>query len=76
MQKTVSERALMARINRKLDEDGEKLKKARQSEQAELGNYYVVSENQNTVTAHGIDDLEAWARDLGVLKPFETLAKA
>ncbi len=72
----VSERALMARINRKLAPKGQAFHKFRvrtpYSEQ--IGTYYTV-EGRN-ITGPAGDDLEAIARDLGLLRPYEALAAA
>jgi hypothetical protein len=66
----VSERAIMARINRKLA-GKEVLKKARGDRQAaSVGDYF-------TVVTKGLGrtsiNLEKFAAELGVLQPFETL---
>jgi hypothetical protein len=68
----ITRRALIQRINRKLPE-GEKLKCSRGAQtENELGAYYTVDECSNTVTASHID-LEKWASELKVLKPYERL---
>ena len=75
MQKKVSERAMQARINRKLAQEGQKLMKTQphSRDRGELGRWYIVDENTNTIAAHGIDTLEALASELGTLKAGETL---
>jgi hypothetical protein len=75
----VSERALMARVNRKLRHKHEQVRKARgfwdgprYYDHPELGRYYVVSHSSNTIEAMDID-LESLARDLGVLAAWEKM---
>lgn len=86
----VSERALMARINRRLEKGNfpevvhrllgtsdwpHKLHKSRSSgELSNLGEFYVVDTYSNTVR-HSHFDLETFARDLEVMANWETLAK-
>ena len=73
---SVSMAALMARINRKLARDGEHLKATRsERDRPELGDYYIVDINRNTVVAkHRYP--EELAREIGVLKPYEALREA
>ena len=75
MQKIISERAMQARINRKLAHDGQKLAKTQphSRHRGELGRWYIVDENTNAITAHGIDDLSKLANELGMLKAGEVL---
>lgn len=70
----VSERALLARINRKLVKDGEKLLRCKQSTRAyaELGDYYVVDTGANVILSKNCD-LEETGRELGVLAAWEEL---
>jgi hypothetical protein len=75
MKVTVSERALLARVNRQLAKEGQTLRTSRSAaERSNFSNYYVLDASGN-VTASGIDDLEKWVRKefAGMLKPFETL---
>lgn len=81
MKKPVSQRALLARINRRLvkaGEHGQQMKSCspRSRWHDDLGNYYIIDLETNAIAASGIDDLEAWARSEmdGILKPFETVA--
>jgi hypothetical protein len=72
----VSMRALIQRINRKIRADDLQLKTAR-NHQMELdvgGRFYVVNTRINGVMqwSKGLD-LEEYARELGVLRPYETL---
>ena len=71
----ISERALMARINRKLAKEGQKLCKCREGSRAmsNLGTYHVIDTYKNAVIDWGIEDLEKWTKDhdLQVLAPWE-----
>jgi hypothetical protein len=72
----VTIRALMARVNRKLAHDGQKLCVSRShAEIQNLGNYHVVDTHKNAVVDYHISDLEKWVRDSfsNVLNPFEKL---
>lgn len=75
--KPVSARALLARINRRLAKDGQQMKTCPERSQwhNELGSYYIVDLDTNTIQTRGVIDLEEWTRQYmdGVLKPFETL---
>jgi hypothetical protein len=70
----VSKRALLARLNRRLAKDGEIIKGTggTKGRRYELGEYYCISLARNTVTDTHVD-LEAWARELAVLRPYERL---
>jgi hypothetical protein len=70
----VSNRALEGRVNRALKKDGETLKKCRQDSRwfSDLGEYYAVNIELNSVSAKHVD-LEVWAKELGVLKDYEKL---
>ena len=71
----VSMRAVIQRINRKLKPDLEMLKATRgERMRREFGDYYVIDFRRNFVT-HTRVDPEEMARDLGVLKEWETLAR-
>lgn len=73
----VTTRALMARINRQLAHEGQKLCTSRShAERQNLGNYHLIDANRNTVIAYPINDLEKWARSEmpDILKPYERLA--
>lgn len=69
---TVSTRALISRINRRLARDGEHLRKSRPntSESHNFGTYYIVNPRINRLVASNVD-LEEVGRDLGVLRPDE-----
>ncbi len=68
----ITERALLARVNRKLAHEHKKIRKCREGTRAHssLGGYYVLDTYKNIV----IDDrkdLVAIAKDAGILKEFE-----
>lgn len=72
----ISERALLARVNRRLAKENCVMRRPRSERgRLDLGNYYVVTSN-NTLDAYKIDDLEAWVRQemTGVLQSYETVA--
>ena len=70
----VSERAIIARINRKLRPDLIQLKKLRGDRWlSDLGRYYLI-DGSNHVAGTDID-LAEYATELGVLKPWERLAE-
>jgi hypothetical protein len=71
---TVTVRAIMARVNRKLAHDGQILKVSRSAaEKQNLGSYHIVDTQKNAVVAYHINDLEKWVRNEfdGMLRPFE-----
>lgn len=69
----VSDRALLARINRLLDKQGDKLLKSRsERSRLDLGDYYIIDASHNVITSKNID-LEKIGRELKVLKPYEEL---
>lgn len=69
----ISERALIARINRKLAHDGEKLRKSRGMQAyTNLGDYYTVDIKTNTLRRWFID-IEEFGREVGVMHRNETL---
>jgi len=75
---SVSERALFQRVNRKLTKNHGRLCKTRGDQYRWA--YYVLNTHTNTIDGkHPIidskRDLEAFARKIGVLKPFETLSQ-
>lgn len=69
----VSESALRARINRKLAHDGERVVTPRYGSQSwlEYGPHFIV-DNRNIMQAWSCD-LEELGRELGALRPGETL---
>ena len=66
---TVTMRALMQRINRKLEQNDQRLRTARGSD---LGRYYILDFKHNSVVKRHVDP-EALGRDFGVLKDYELL---
>jgi hypothetical protein len=72
----VSERALIARINRKIADDDLILKRTRNARaELDLGRHYTINFRVNFVADKHID-LEGYGRELGVLKPYEALSDA
>jgi hypothetical protein len=71
----VSERAILARINRKLAKDQEVLRKCRRDNRSyhQLGDYYRIDVRCNGVVEMDVP-LETIAKDLEVLKPWEEIA--
>jgi mRNA-degrading endonuclease HigB of HigAB toxin-antitoxin module len=70
----VTRRALIQRVNRALEKNGEQLKATKGAQaQLDLGEFYVVDVSGNSVSRKDVD-LERLARELGALKPYETLA--
>tara|TARA_B100001059_G_scaffold212378_2_gene227370 strand:+ start:390 stop:620 length:231 start_codon:yes stop_codon:yes gene_type:complete len=74
MKAKLTERALFARVDRKLQKEGERLRRNREGTRAhdELGSYYVVASDRNTIEATNID-LQKLAKELGVLADWEEL---
>lgn len=70
----ISERAVLARINRKLKPDNKQLKKCKADSQGygELGDYYEVDLNLNAVTATHVD-LQQRGTEMKVLADFEQI---
>ncbi len=71
---SVSKRAIIQRINRKLAHTQHQLRTCRRQSQwhRDLGDYYVVELSQNAIA--GVDiDLEKYGRELGVLAGWETV---
>ena len=67
----VSHAALIARINRRLIHDDKRLYKSRsEMARADLGEWYIVNVNRNLVVAKDVDP-EEFAREIGVLTPYE-----
>jgi hypothetical protein len=71
----VSERALIARINRKLRDDDEVLRRCRETtrDYNRLGDFFIVDVRQNCVVNAHVD-LEALARELRCMHAWERLA--
>lgn len=68
---TVKRLTLMTRIRRRLAEDGMVLKASGIQQLRTLGMFYVVQGHD--LVEHGINDLAAYARKLGVLRDWERL---
>jgi hypothetical protein len=74
--RAVSERALLARIGRALRKDGQAIRKNRSSTTDNIGGlgaYYVVDEQRGSIAATHVE-IEALAREIGVMKSWEELA--
>lgn len=69
----VTTRALEARMRRHLQKENLVLRKCKVDSRwyHDLGDYYAVNENNSVRDTH--IPLEAWAREAGVLKPYETV---
>jgi hypothetical protein len=74
---SVTQRALIARINRALAKQDELLKTCREDGPSfhQLGRYYIVDINRNMLL-HSDIDLEELGRELGVFRGYEALAKS
>jgi hypothetical protein len=70
----VSERALYQRIDRKLRADRQQMLKTSRSERMEqdMGRYYVIDMYRNVTVWHHVN-LVSFARELGVIQPWEEL---
>jgi len=71
----VTERALFARLSRTLKKEGKKLHRCRRDSRwfNDMGPYYTVDIDSNSVIDRGLSNLEERAREEGVLKPFEQM---
>jgi hypothetical protein len=77
----VTERALIARINRKLKPEGRVLKVKRGNWRNDIsGPYYLVDVEHNSViagsSAHNRINLEKFARKLGTLEEYEEIVES
>jgi hypothetical protein len=71
----VSMRALIARINRKLAGQDERLKASRGARaRVDCGDYYIVDIRHNALLGRNVDP-EALGRELGVLRPWELIVE-
>ena len=71
---TITESAVVQRIRRKLRNTTHMLRKARgERQQVDCGRFYVIDTNLNALLWHHVD-LEAFARELGVLRADETVS--
>jgi hypothetical protein len=68
----VTVRGLVQRIDRRIAHDGQMLRSSRSS----VPLYYVIDIQRNYITAEvpDLNDLQKWGRELGVLRPWETVA--
>lgn len=72
----ITERALFTRMKRRLAHDGLILRRCRKTSNGylDLGDVYVTDESQWLKDAHV--DLETRAKEMGILRPGETVAAA
>ncbi len=74
-QVTVGRNALVARINRRIAENNERLLAARSARvKVEMGDYYIVNTKHGGVTRSNLD-LVDFARELRCLQPWEALVE-
>lgn len=75
MKKSVAERTVLARLNRKLEKDNQKMFRARETDQSfnDTGRFYVVSMDTNAITATHCN-MEDWAREVWALRDWEQIA--
>lgn len=74
MKTPVAERALLARVNRRLAKDGKTLRRNRPTDACfkELGRFTLIDTGRGAVVEHHVD-LETLARQLGVLESWEEI---
>ena len=72
---TVTERALIQRINRKLAHKWEKLRTSSKRAFNNLGRFHVIDSYRNSVILTHVK-LEDLARDIGVMHPLERMEAA
>lgn len=77
MLKSVGERTMQARINRRIAGEGKKLFKTHRDtrNREELGRYHIIDLIAGKVVEHGIEDLNALAQRVGALKPGEQVGR-
>lgn len=68
----VAEAAVLARIRRQLSKTGEAIRRTRPKDVHNLGEFHVINVSGCYVSGY-VKDLEAYARELGVLAEFEEL---
>ena len=68
----VSERAVLARVNRKLASDGRKVRKVRTATRLTGASYYLIDERRQFMADSNVN-LEKLAKKLGVLEAWEAL---
>ena len=72
---TITESAVVQRIRRKLKTTSYLLRKARgERQQVDCGRYYVIDAEVNALLWHHVN-IEAYARELGVLRAHEVVAE-
>ena len=74
MKVPVTERSVVARVNRRLASDGEQLKPARSERlRAQVGDWYVLDVKLNGISRKDVN-LEAIARECGALQDWEVVS--
>jgi hypothetical protein len=69
----VTTRALIQRINRVLKKNDQQLKKARGRYEPSIGTYFVIDTYRNYIVDTRIEDIEAYAKELNCIAPYERL---
>jgi hypothetical protein len=69
---SVTDRALLQRINRVVAKDGLRLKKSKRG-QSKLGDFYIINTKSNVLVSVNVD-IEALGRKHGVLAAWEELS--
>lgn len=72
MKRSITHRALLARINRSLQSEHKQMRRSRKADRdyTQFGAYYVISDK--AVTEHHVD-LTEYGKKLNLLKPYEVL---
>jgi len=71
----VTRRAVIARINRAIHDDDLVLRTARSARaKLDVGDYFIVNSRLNAIAGKDVD-LEAYAREVGALKAYETVGE-
>jgi hypothetical protein len=68
----ITERVLMQRISRKLEKQGQCLRRTRERQWTTLGDYHVIDRKRNYISEHHVD-IERLGRKLHVLRKWEVL---
>ncbi len=69
---SIDRRALLARVNRRLSQRGERLFKSRGRSASKLGRWFCVNVTLRQITGSGLE-LSTLARKIGALSPWETV---
>ena len=75
IKRTITTKALIQRINRKLKKEYQALRKSRgYREQQNLGEYYILDQYRNTIINSHVD-IESLGREIKVLGDWEVMSK-